>query len=268
MPKEGRFHKGGVSGGVRTHTRRSPLATGRRYCPLPRALCGPNVFGVAGHRSLAFREDDIMLFAASSFAREPGAGISVGKHEGYACRGKNGVTNVSTTSANAVGSEIPADQTPAYLDLKARVAASNLDPETLLATDYLNHFNEIVMLLEMVPDMPEIMDEVKMWAPKAYVDHFRDSTIADRELAMEAYEHVLPVYREPFDQTVEQLDNLIASCVARLENYIDEGADGMLREQAGVMSRMIQRLLDTASGIIHGATNTMDQSEIDTIIGR
>ena len=78
------------------------------------------------------------------------------------------------------------DRSPEYLDIKARAAASNLDSETLLATDYLNHFNEIVMLLEMVPDMPEIMDEVKAWKPKAYVDHFRDSTIADRDLAIEA----------------------------------------------------------------------------------
>lgn len=158
------------------------------------------------------------------------------------------------------------DPSPEYLDLKSRAADSNLDPETLLATDYLNHFNEIVMLLEMVPDMPEIMEEVKAWEPKAYVDHFRDSTIADRELAMEAYAHVLPVYLEPFEQTVEQLNNTIASCVERLEKYIAEGNEGMLREQAGVMSRMIQRLLDTASGIIHGATKTMDQEEIDAII--
>ena len=158
------------------------------------------------------------------------------------------------------------DPTPEYLDLKGRAADSNLDSETLLATDYLNHFNEIVMLLEMVPDMPEIMEEVKAWQPKGYVDHFRDSTIADRELAMEAYAHVPPVYREPFDQTVEQLNNTIGSCVARLDEYIAEGNDGLLREQASVMSRMIQRLLDTASGIIHGATKTMDQAEIDTII--
>ncbi|PIW27122.1 MAG: hypothetical protein COW30_11535 [Rhodospirillales bacterium CG15_BIG_FIL_POST_REV_8_21_14_020_66_15] len=158
------------------------------------------------------------------------------------------------------------DPSPEYLDIKARATASNLDPETLLATDYLNHFNEIVMLLEMVPDMPEIMEEVKAWQPKGYVDHFRDSTIADRELAIEAYDHVLPVYREPFEQTVDQLNNLIASCVERLEHYIAAGNEGMLREQASVMSRMIQRLLDTASGIIHGATKTMEQQEIDVII--
>ncbi len=158
------------------------------------------------------------------------------------------------------------EQSPEYLDLKARAAGSNLDSDTLLATDYLNHFNEIVMLLEMVPDMPDIMEEVKAWQPKDYVEHFRDSTIADRELAMEASAHVLPVYREPFEHTVRQLDNVIVTSVQLLERYIEAGDQSMLREQATVMSRMIQRLLDTASGIIHGATKTMDQEEIDAII--
>ena len=156
--------------------------------------------------------------------------------------------------------------TPEYLALKARAQNSNLDPETLLATDYLNHFNEIVMLLEMVPDMPELMEEVRAWRPKDYVDHFRDSTIADRELAMEAYPHVLPVYREPFDRTTVQLNILVASAIERMDKYLDSGDMDMLREQTTVISRMIQRLLDTASGIIHGATTTMAQEDIDAIL--
>lgn len=158
------------------------------------------------------------------------------------------------------------DQDAAFLAMQARAEGSNLDPETLLATDYLNHFNEIVMLLEMVPDMPEIMEEVKAWQPKDYVVHFQDSTIADRELAIEAYPLVPTRYRVPFERTVKQINNLITICVEQLEQYIAAGDDGMLREQAAAMSRMVQRLLDTASGIIHGSTKTMDQQEIDAIL--
>src|SRR3546814_1723486 len=35
------------------------------------------------------------------------------------------------------------------------VRGKNINQNTLLATDYLNHFNEIIMLLEMLPSMPE-----------------------------------------------------------------------------------------------------------------
>ena len=95
--------------------------------------------------------------------------------------------------------------------LRKRAHGSNVNEQTLLATDYLNHFNEVVMLLEMLPDMPEMIEDVKAWRPKSYQDHFRTSTIADRELAVEAYDHVSKRYRESSDKTVDQINRLIAS---------------------------------------------------------
>jgi hypothetical protein len=110
---------------------------------------------------------------------------------------------------------------PTYELLRKRAEDSNLDPKTLLATDYLNHFNEIVMLLEMVPDMPDMLEDVKAWKPKSYKDHFRDSTIAHKDLAIEAYDHVPAIYREPFEQTVAQIDATIASAIWRIEADIE-----------------------------------------------
>ena len=43
--------------------------------------------------------------------------------------------------------------------------AANVHPDTGLATDYLNHFNEVVMLLEMLPDMPDFAEDVLAWEP-------------------------------------------------------------------------------------------------------
>ena len=100
-----------------------------------------------------------------------------------------------------------------FLAMQEKVKGSNIDETTLLATDYLNHFNEIVMLLEMIPDMPEILEDVKAWQPKSYMDHFKSSTIAEKDLAIEAYDFVPAVYREPFEQTIEQINNSIASTV-------------------------------------------------------
>src|SRR3546814_7715400 len=55
------------------------------------------------------------------------------------------------------------------------VRGKNINQNTLLATDYLNHFNEIIMLLEMVPSMPECYRDAVEWRPKSYAQHFRDS---------------------------------------------------------------------------------------------
>ncbi len=154
-----------------------------------------------------------------------------------------------------------------YLALQERVKGSNIDEKTLLATDYLNHFNEIVMLLEMVADMPEILDDVKAWQPKAYKDHFRDSTIADKDLAIEAYDHVPGIYREPFEQTIEQLNAMIANATERLERNLAAGDMEVLKTNAQTISRLIQKLMEMASAIIHGSAKTMDQSEIDILLG-
>jgi len=110
--------------------------------------------------------------------------------------------------------EDSADPTPrpddgGYTLYKKKAEGTNLNPQTLLATDYLNHFNEVVMLFEMIPEMPELLDEAKAWAPKSYQDHFRDAGFSDSDLAVEAYDHVPDKYRRPFERTVDQLNRLI-----------------------------------------------------------
>ncbi|MEK7245385.1 MAG: hypothetical protein AAB223_05135 [Pseudomonadota bacterium] len=156
---------------------------------------------------------------------------------------------------------------PATEALRQRAHGSNVNEQTLLATDYLNHFNEVVMLLEMLPDMPEMLGDVKAWQPKPYQDHFRTSTIADKELAIEAYDHAPKRYREPFDLTVNQINRLIAVSIQRLEADVGRGEPELLRANVKSLSRIIQRLMDVAGGIIHGSQKTMAQDEIDNMIG-
>ncbi len=49
-------------------------------------------------------------------------------------------------------------ETRDYLAFQHKVRGTNINEQTLLATDYLNHFNEIAMMLEMIPDMPEFLE--------------------------------------------------------------------------------------------------------------
>ena len=154
-----------------------------------------------------------------------------------------------------------------YEAMREKIAGSNLDPTTFLATDYLNHFNEVVMLLEMIPDMPEILEETKEWKPKSYKDHFIDSTIADRDIAIEAYDAVPAIYKEPFETTIGQINQTIESAIEHLEQDLGTGNMDLVRENATTMSRTIQRLMDTASAIIHGSAEALDQSEVDDLLG-
>src|SRR3954467_5562004 len=80
----------------------------------------------------------------------------------------------------------------------AELRAANINPRTGLATDYLNHFNEAIMLLEMIPDMPECAEEFVDWRPLSYREHFAASTFRARELAIAAYDAADPVVRGEF----------------------------------------------------------------------
>ena len=156
---------------------------------------------------------------------------------------------------------------PGLADMRARVVGTNVNEQTLLATDYLNHFNEVVMLFEMIPDMPELLDEAKAWEPKSYQDHFRGSAFSDAALAVEAYDYVPARYKEPFEKTISQLNALITTSLSRIESDLAGGDMELVRENASALSQVIQRLQDVAGGIIHGSERTVDQGEIDAIIG-
>ncbi|MBT4932546.1 MAG: hypothetical protein HOL66_00105 [Rhodospirillaceae bacterium] len=164
---------------------------------------------------------------------------------------------------SGIGEEELAD----FLAFQEKVRDTNINELTLLATDYLNHFNEIVMTLEMIPDMPELLEDAKEWHPKGYQEHMLDSTFSDRELAAEAYNHVPNKFRAPFEQTISQIDNLIATTIDRIEGDLAQGNMDLVRENATALSRVIQQLMDVAGGIINGSAKTMEQSEIDIMIG-
>ena len=147
-----------------------------------------------------------------------------------------------------------------FLAYQEKVRDTNINEQTLLATDYLNHFNEIVMTLEMVPDMPELLEDAREWQPKTYQEHLLASTFSDKELAVEAYNHVPKKFREPFEQTIAQIDELIATSITRLEGDLAQGNMDLLRENATALSRVIQRLMDVAGGIINGNNTGVDDT--------
>lgn len=157
-------------------------------------------------------------------------------------------------------------ETSEFLALQEKVKGTNINEQTLLATDYLNHFNEIVMMLEMIPDMPECLEEAKAWQPKSYQDHFRDSSFSDKELAITAYEHSPARYRELFEETVSQMNRLVVVSLERIEAILPNNDRDAAAHAASRASRGLQKLIDVSSAIIHGGEPTVDQEEIDDLL--
>jgi hypothetical protein len=171
------------------------------------------------------------------------------------------------TDAVGADGKSPQEQA-AFLALSARAEGTNIHPQTLLATDYLNHFNEIVMLFEMIADMPECFEDMQAWRPRSYQDHFRASQFRDRDLAIEAYEYVPACFRRAFEDVVEQMNLVIASSVERIGASLESGETDALRFYCTEVAVGLQKLIDVASAIIHGSTPRFDQGQIDRLLGR
>ncbi len=151
---------------------------------------------------------------------------------------------------------------------RARLAGTNINAESLLATDYLNHFNEAVMMLDLIADMPEMLDEIKAWKPLGYCDHFRNSQFAERDLAIEAYGVLPAARREPFEDAVAQTHARIAKGIVELDTIIAAGIAaggdaGRLRNQTTEIGRDLHQLIDRLNAIIHGGVVALDQPDID-----
>jgi len=87
---------------------------------------------------------------------------------------------------------------PAPLPDPSLLKAANINPNTGLATDYLNHYNEIAMMIATLGDMPEMQESILEWRPVGYAAHFRMTGFRDRDLAVAAYESVPPDVKARF----------------------------------------------------------------------
>lgn len=132
------------------------------------------------------------------------------------------------------------------------VENTTINSDTLLSTDYLNHFNELVMMLDLIPDMPEMLEETKEWQPKTYAQHFQDSAFTHKDLAIAAYDHVLDDDRKALEMTVERMDKTVEETFAVLDDAVASEDQERLRAICGSASHALQGMIDRCSGIING----------------
>jgi hypothetical protein len=150
-----------------------------------------------------------------------------------------------------------------YDQFRARVAGTTIDSGTLLSTDYFNGVNEIIMLLGMVPDMPEVIADVRGWKFQTYVEHFRTSGLAFAPLAIEAYRHVPPATLDSFEQVLLQMRETVDEARETLSSLAGAAQAEQLKLSAIDYSKRLQSLVDSGSAIVHGADQVSDQDAID-----
>jgi hypothetical protein len=140
--------------------------------------------------------------------------------------------------------DVPLTPTP------ERLRAANIHPGTKLATDYLNHFNEAIMLLDLIPAMPDCMDDVIGWAPLTYEQHFLRSSYRDKELVLEAYRLAPPNVLQLFHSVIDEMNLLMTTAIEGLRTVGPGPAAAVVAEEA---ARLLKPLVARAAGVMNAA---------------
>lgn len=149
-----------------------------------------------------------------------------------------------------------------------QLSAANINPQTRLATDYLNHFNEAIMLLEMIPDMPDCASEIFEWQPLSYCDHFRATNYKARDLAIAAYDTVEPATRAHF----EHLTGTMSSILVAVRDAMKEATRDETRAKLALQAtEWLKPLVAATGGIINGVSEAEEfeaapQDDVDYIM--
>jgi hypothetical protein len=156
-------------------------------------------------------------------------------------------------------------------DLNRRAEAI-VNPASGLANDYLNLFNEIVMLIEQLPVMPELIDDILNWRPVTYQSYFARSVLPGRVSALEAYSRLELSFRRDFETVVADLDRRAVGAVVAIRRHYKKQGDTSSPAMAEICERSgsaLRESLLTASDLVnHGrrAQRETEQERADRLI--
>ena len=134
---------------------------------------------------------------------------------------------------------------PAAFQNPDRLRAANINPVTGLATDYLNQYNEVAMLIGTLADMPDMAECVLDWRPVGYPTHFARTGFAERGLAIAGWLVAQPDVKAQFCAVRSELESRIAAVQRRLASSL---VPELIATEAPAIFADIARL----GGVING----------------
>ena len=116
------------------------------------------------------------------------------------------------------------------MEEQLRQANHLVNPSSGIANDYLNQYNEILLLVENLPILlPEMIEELLAWKPRNYGEYFQASPLAGGHLAIAIYQALDGAFRERFEAQIAKINVLASMAIAVIGNQL-HGSDEMRPE--------------------------------------
>lgn len=145
-------------------------------------------------------------------------------------------------------------------ELRHQFVGANINPYTGLSTDYLNHFNEMVMMLELYSTSPDLKQDILDWKILSYVDHFESTGFRAKALAIEGYALARTAVKKQLEVIVAEMETVLLVAQDAVESEKTHGESTLALEEATETAEM---LIARASALINGLSHPEDVSADD-----
>ena len=94
--------------------------------------------------------------------------------------------------------------------------ASNLvNPNSGIANDFLNQYNEVLLLVENLEVLiPDMVEDLLDWKPKTYREYFSYSPLPGGAMAIEIYYCLDRNFRKKFEAQIAKMNKLALKAIA------------------------------------------------------
>jgi hypothetical protein len=123
-------------------------------------------------------------------------------------------------------------------------AASLVNPKSGIANDYLNIFYELLLLVENLPVIPEMIDDVVNWQPVSYVDYFQRSRLPGSSAALAIHERLDPSLRDAFTRMVGNINQVALAGIEQIQTRRKPNGDVFAEDIIDLCERLSAELKD------------------------
>jgi hypothetical protein len=138
-----------------------------------------------------------------------------------------------------------------------RQASNLVNPASGIANDFLNQYNEILLLVENLPVLiPEMVEELMAWKPKNYREYFETSPLPGGDIAIKIYQSLNPSFRNLFEAHVQSINafaNTAISVIGDQQHATHDLSHEYIEAFCSEISKILRAEIEKANDFVnHG----------------
>jgi len=150
-------------------------------------------------------------------------------------------------------------------------AASLVNPKSGIANDYLNIFYELLLLVENLPVIPEMIDDVVNWQPVSYVDYFQRSRLPGSAAALAIHEKLDPRLRDAFSRMVGNINEVALAGIGQIQTRRKPNGDIFAEDVIDLCERLSAELKDClapTTNLVNNGLSAVNTESVQHMVDR